>query len=29
LGQDNTDIYSGLLGLPAGQIAELRDRQII
>jgi crotonobetainyl-CoA:carnitine CoA-transferase CaiB-like acyl-CoA transferase len=29
LGQDNTEIYSGLLGLPAGQIAELRDRQII
>ena len=29
LGQNNTDIYSGLLGLTEGQIAELRDRQII
>jgi crotonobetainyl-CoA:carnitine CoA-transferase CaiB-like acyl-CoA transferase len=29
LGQNNTEIYSGLLGLSAGQIAELRDRQVI
>jgi crotonobetainyl-CoA:carnitine CoA-transferase CaiB-like acyl-CoA transferase len=29
LGQNNTEIYSGLLGLTAGQVAELRDRQVI
>ena len=29
LGQNNTEIYSGLLGLSAGQIAELKDRQVI
>jgi crotonobetainyl-CoA:carnitine CoA-transferase CaiB-like acyl-CoA transferase len=29
LGQNNTDIYAGLLGLTERQIAELRDRQII
>lgn len=29
LGQNNSEIYSGLLGLTAGQVAGLRDRQII
>lgn len=29
LGQNNTEIYTGLLGLSAGQIAKLRDRQVI
>jgi crotonobetainyl-CoA:carnitine CoA-transferase CaiB-like acyl-CoA transferase len=29
LGQNNTEIYTGLLGLSAGQVAELRDRQVI
>jgi len=29
LGQNNTEIYAGLLGLSDGQIGELKDRQII
>jgi crotonobetainyl-CoA:carnitine CoA-transferase CaiB-like acyl-CoA transferase len=29
LGQHNTEIYSGLLGLSAGQVAELQNRHVI
>ena len=29
LGQNNTEIYSGLLGLSAGQVEELRNRHVI